>query len=584
MSRGNLRRLLRAHFSHPRSVVIALIFAFVVISVTAIVPLLIARVIDQTIREGRTELLAPLVGGILGLSAVKAVAIAMRKRHAGLSSIGTEARLRAQLYEHLQGLDIAYHENVSTGQLMSRASSDLQAARDFLSIIPIGTSMAALIVVITIILFTVDVPLAAVTLAGFPFMGLAAARLTRRLHPLIYGQQQQLAELTQVAEETITGIRVVKAFGREEHQVGRLRQKAEGVLEMATKVIGLRAILQPLFELFPALSLAFVLWFGGFRVVNGHISFGLFIAFFVYVTQLQWPVRMMGWIASDGQKAATSSGRIFEVLDIRPGIEDKSGAQPIEIQSGDIRFEEVAFETGESRRILDAVDLTVPAGGSLALVGPTGCGKTTMLRMVLRFLEPTSGRIAIDDNDISEVTLESLRNQIGTVFEETFLFSDTIRNNIAFGRPDATDDEIVTAAVLAHAHGFISDLPDAYETVVGEQGFTLSGGQRQRVSIARAILMDPRLLLLDDATSAVDPTVEAEIRLGLAEAMKGRTTLIVARRPGSAALADEVAFMENGSITDRGTHDELWARSARYRETLIGGELARRIAAEGVRA
>ena len=570
MTRRPLGRLLRFYFKAPKPIALAGIGAMTAVGMQLIYPLLIGRVVDQAIRGSRPDLLLPLVGLILLTAVIKGIGVATRKRFAGIAAIGAEARLRHQLYEHLQGLDIAYHEEVPTGQLMSRASSDLQACRDFLSMIPISSGMSILLVSISVILFGKDPALAAVTLAGFPLMAYAAARLTAKLHPIVYLTQQYLGELTETVEETVGGIRVVKAFGREELQVGKLQEDAENVMEQATAQIRIRAILLPLFELFPALGLALVLWFGGIRVVNGAITPGDFVAFFVYVTHLQWPVRMIGWVASDSQKASTSSSRIFEVLDRRPGIEDRPNSGPIRIERGEIRFEEVSYRFPTGRKVVDSFDLTIPSGGSVAFVGPTGCGKTTLLKLVLRFLEPTEGRVLIDNEDIGTVTLESLRNQIGTVFEESFLFSDSIRGNIAFGRPDAAEDEIVTAAVLAQAHGFISDLRDGYETTVGEQGYTLSGGQRQRIAIARAILMDPSILLLDDATSAVDPSVEAEIRRGLSEAMKGRTTLIVARRPGSAALADQVVYMENGRIVDSGTHDALWDRLPSYRETLVG--------------
>lgn len=570
MLKGSFGRLVRIYFKHPKPALVAIGGALVAIAAQITHPLLIERVIERAIEGERRELLVPLVGIILLVAVAKGAGVATRKRFAGVSAVKVEARLRHQLYEHLQGLDISYHEEVPTGQLMSRASSDLQACRDFLTMIPFTMSMSLFLVIVSAILIEKDAALALLTLAGFPFMAFAAGKLTRELHPITYKTQQSLGELTETVEETVGGIRVVKAFGREELQVQKLRKDAENVFEQAISQVRIRSTLQPLFDLFPAIGLAVVLWFGGFRVLSGNITLGEFAAFFIYVTQLQWPIRMIGWVSSDAQKAATSSTRIFEVLDRRPGIEDKPGAREIAVSSGVVRFENVSYRFAGGRKVIDGFDLEIPTGGSVAFVGPTGCGKSTLLRMVLRFLEPTEGRVTVDGIDIGEVTLESLRNQIGTVFEDTFLFSDSIRNNIAFGRPEAAEDEVVTAAVLAQAHNFIIELRDGYDTIVGEQGYTLSGGQRQRIAIARAILMDPSILLLDDATSAVDPSVEAEIRRGLSEAMKSRTTLIVARRPGSAALADHVVYMEEGRIIDSGTHDELWVRVPSYRETIVG--------------
>lgn len=571
MTRRKLLRLLGAYFSgRRRQFTVAVMAATVVILADASQPLFIEAAVDRGVGGGRPDLLLPLVLGLILVSATKSIAISIRKRLAGVTSIGTEARLRAQLYEHLQALDVPYHEQMPTGQLMSRASSDLQAIRDFLSLIPISIGTVLFILVVSFLLFSRDVNLAIVALAGLPFLAVGGARLTRKLHPVVWNTQQHLAELTAVAEETVTGIRVVKAFGRERLQTERLSKPAGQVLDQATKAIRLRALLQPVFELFPAISMALVLWYGGHRVVSGDLTTGQFIAFFIYMYRLAWPIRLLGWLAAEGQRAITAAGRIFDVLDTAPGIADRPGAQPLSIPAGEIRFEHITCRLGDKKPVLDGVDLVVPPGESVALVGPTGCGKSTMLRLVLRFLEPSAGRITIDGSDIRTVTLESLRNQIGTVFEETFLFSDSISSNVAFARPDSTEDEIVAAAALAQAHGFINDLPDGYDTVVGEQGYTLSGGQRQRIAIARAILMDPKILLLDDATSAVDPEVESEIRRGLAEAMRDRTTLIVARRPGSAALAHRVIYMEGGRILETGSHEDLWERLPSYRETLAG--------------
>lgn len=567
---ANLRRLLRIYLENRKSFAIAAASALVVIGLAAVQPLLIREAINRSVQQMEPEILLNFVAALIAVSAVKGVAINIRRRYALGLSVKGEGRLRGMLYEHVQALDLAYHERMPTGQLMSRATSDLQAIRDFLSLIPISIGMSTFLLVVTGILISMDPLLTLVALLPLPFMAIGATRLTQKLHPIVYQTQQHLAELTAVAEETVTGIRVVKAFGREALQVERLAGDAGNVFGQASEAIRIRAKLHPLLEGAPALSLAIVLWLGGYRVINEGLPFGDFVAFFVYITQLAWPVRLMGWLATDAQRAATASGRIYEVLDTKPGIEDRPAAKELSVPAGEIRFENVSFVTPSGSVLLNGMDFTIPPGTSLALVGPTGCGKSTVLRLMLRFFEPTDSRILVDGQNVSDVTLESLRAQIGTVFEETFLFSDTIRNNIAFGRPGASEEEIVTAAALAQAHGFIDELPDGYETVVGEQGYTLSGGQRQRIAIARAILMNPKILLLDDATSSVDPRVESDIRRGLAEAMGGRTAIIVARRPGSAALADRVAYMEQGSIVATGTHDELWRSLAAYRETLAG--------------
>jgi ATP-binding cassette subfamily B protein len=320
-----------------------------------------------------------------------------------------------------------------------------------------------------------------------------------------------------------------------------------------------------------------VLWYGGRQVLSGRISLGTLVAFSAYLNLLVQPTRSLGNVVTSAQRAGTAVGRVFEVLDTPPGVADRKNAQRLQVTRGTVLWQNVQFafpggaDSAHPPPVLDDVTLEIPAGTSLALVGPTGCGKTTMARTLLRFIEPASGRVTIDGIDVGDVTLRSLRGQIGMVFEDTFLFSDSIAANIAFGRPDAPFEDIVRAAAIAQAHSFIEELSEQYSTVIGEQGYTLSGGQRQRIAIARAILMNPKLLILDDATSSVDARVEAQIRRGLTEAMQGRTTLIVARRPSTAALAGRVAYMERGRIVATGSHDDLWHRVTAYREALSSG-------------
>lgn len=564
---NNLKRLLKIYFLEPRLVTAAFGGAALGLVMSVAGPLAVRSVVHQAIEAGRSDLLLPLTAIVLGATALKAAGVYVRKRYAGLTGIALEVRMRSSLYDHVHGLDMAFHDSMPTGQLMSRVASDMQRVGHTLGAIPFFSAMIMYLVLVSIILFTVDPVMAALVVVALPFMGRLAVVFTRKLDPVVRWTQQHLGEVTSVAEETVAGIRVVKAFGREDFQVGRLERRAALVQDQAMKAIKIRATLQPMFEFIPALILAIVVWVGGLRVIDDHMNLSDLVLFALYATQLGTPVRAIGWLVTDLQQAVSASSRIFEVLDTKSGIEDRPGATILAADDGNIAYEGVRYENN-SQTILDGVSLQIPSGTSIALVGPTGCGKSTLLRLLLRFIEPTSGRILIDATDIASVTLHSLRIQTGTVFEETFLFSDTIANNIAFGRPDAADEDIVAAAVLAQAHDFIEELPEGYDTVVGEQGYTLSGGQRQRLAIARAILMKPKILLLDDATSAVDSEVEKLIRRGLREAMKGRTTLIVARRPQSAALADRVAFMEAGRITAIGTHDELWERLPAYRATL----------------
>jgi ATP-binding cassette subfamily B protein len=381
--------------------------------------------------------------------------------------------------------------------------------------------------------------------------------------------QQNLGELAAVVEETVVGIRVVKAFGRENDQVAKLAKDADAVYDAAMESIRLRAKFVPFFNLVPTIGLAAVLWYGGHEAIAGRLSAGTIIALFQYLFLLIQPLRSLGMIVAWAQRAMTAASRIYEVLDTSPGIADHDNATKLEVTGGRVSYADAHFAYPDGGPVLDGVTLDIAPGTSIALVGQTGCGKSTLMRLLPRFIEPVDGTLSIDGQDVSRVTLASLRSNIGIVFEDTLLFSDTIAQNIAFGRPDATEEEIVRAAVIAQAHEFIEELPQGYDTVVGEHGYTLSGGQRQRVAIARAILMNPRILILDDATSNVDARVEAAIRKGLRQAMTGRTTIIVARRPQTAALADRVAYMENGRILDVGTHQDMWERNRAYHETLL---------------
>jgi ATP-binding cassette subfamily B protein len=425
------------------------------------------------------------------------------------------------------------------------------------------------VVVMFAIMFVIAPKLAAIFLATSPFLGWYTYKFADRFDPVVVRMQQNLGELAAVVEETVVGIRVVKAFGREKDQVAKLAKDADAVYDAAMESIKLRAKFVPFFNFVPTVGLAAVLWYGGTQVISGALSAGTIIALFQYLFLLIQPLRSLGMIVAWAQRAMSSSSRIYEILETSPGIADHGDAKKLELTTGSVRYDDVHFAYPDGGPVLDGVTLDIPADSSIALVGQTGCGKSTLMRLLPRFIEPVDGSVYIDGQDVSLVTLQSLRANIGIVFEDTLLFSDTIAQNIAFGRPDATEEEIVRAAVVAQAHEFIEELPEGYDTMVGENGFTLSGGQRQRVAIARAVLMNPRILILDDATSNVDARVEAAIRKGLKKAMEGRTTIIVARRPQTAALADRVAYMENGRILDVGTHVEMWERNQAYRETLL---------------
>ena len=488
-----------------------------------------------------------------------------------------EADLRDRLFAHLQRLHFAFHDRSQTGQLMSRANTDLQQVQAFVVMIPLTISNAVTVLAVTVILGLIDPVLTVLALGSLPFMNVLATRFSRRLYPSVMGIQRESAELAAVVEESVAGVRVIKGLGAERVQAGRLKGEAEDVYDESMAAARTRARFLPALELLPNIGLIAVLGYGGHQVLNGNLSLGSLIAFNVYIAMLVWPLRMLGMIVAQAQRAVVSAERVDEVLATAPLVADSP--RPVALPAGNgehdggpvggaVRFEDVRFSYAGRTPILDGFDLRVTPGESVALVGATGSGKTTVARLIPRFYDVEAGRITLDGVDVRALRLRDLRRAIGIVFEDTFLFSDTIAANIAFADPDAPHAAIERAARLAGAHEFISALGDGYATRIGERGYSLSGGQRQRIAIARAILADPRVLILDDATSAVDPTKEHEIRDALADVMRGRTTIVIAHRPATIALADRVVLIDAGRVAAEGTHESLLATDERYRRVL----------------
>ena len=546
-----------------------------------VVPQLAGNAVDDGIRRNDTRQVFVLIAIMLAVGAGQALASGLRRYCAFRIALRTETDLRAQLFAHLQRLHFAFHDEAQTGQLMARANSDLQQINQVVILIPLTAASMLTMLGVIVIMVSKSVILAVLALGLLPFLNRAATVFSKRITPVNLALQQELSGLSGVVEESLSGIRVVKGFGAERMQRDRLDERAEAVYERSLQAARMRAWFMPLIDLLPTISLVAIIWYGGHLVLDGRLQIGDILAYNLYVAMLIWPLRMVGMLIAQASRASAAGGRIHEVLATDPEVADPEHPVALPAGPGDLVFEGVGFSYSTGRHVLDGLDLHLRGGEAVAIVGATGSGKTTVARLVPRFYDVTAGRVLLDGVDVRDLGLEALRDQVGIVFEDTFLFSDSVRHNIAFSDPAASMEVVERAARLAGAHGFISALPNGYDTVIGEHGYSLSGGQRQRIAIARAVLHDPRVLILDDATSAVDPSKEHEIRAALAEVMDGRTTLIIAHRPATIALADRVVLLDEGRAVATGTHDELLATSERYREVLARIEVDADVDAEG---
>jgi len=535
------------------------------------VPKLTSLAIDRAVLGSGSLLVWTVL--LLGVAVVAGCFLAWRRWCAFRESRLSEALLRERLYHHVVRLHVGYHDHTQTGQLMSRASSDLNQIQSFVVMIPL-TASSLLMVGAVVVLLAVQQPLLAlIALAPLPLLNLMATRFSRRIHPAVLAVQAEQAQLATVVEEAVSGVRVVKGFGAEAVTAARLRVEADDIRDVSLRAAKVRSSFLPALDLLPNIGLVAVLAVGGQRVLDGHMTVGQMIEFMQYIGLLVGPLRSLGQTVAFGQRAAAALVRVQEVLSTAPAVADPQVARALptadaEQRRGQVRFDHVHFGYAGLPPVISDLDLTIPAGTSVAIVGATGSGKSTLARLLLRFYDVDAGSISIDGVDVRDLALHELREAVAVVFEDTFLFHDTVAANIAFARPGTDLATIQRAATLAGAHDFVRALPDGYDTMLGERGYSLSGGQRQRLALARAIVADPRVLVLDDATSAVDPAKEHEIREAMATVMRGRTTIVIAHRAGTIALADSVVLLDGGTVVAHGTHEDLLNTDARYREVL----------------
>jgi len=560
-------RLLGFLEPYKASLVVSTILAVLSQAAAIAIVVLVGQAIDGIDERRGTETLAWVVAAILVAGILKAAFMVGRRLISGRQALGIEKDMRESLYAHLLRLSFGFYDRHQTGQLMSRATVDLQSVRFFLGFGLIFFFQHVLTIVsVGAVLFVLEWRLALIALAITPVIVAVAYRYSHVSHPVLREVQQRLGEVATVTEESIVGVHVVKAFAQEERRQARFERASGGVFEQTVRAFRQRAVYVPLLAFLPMLAQAAVLLAAGRMVVDGTLTLGEFFQFNLLLAMLIVPLRSLGMWVGQAQRATASGERIFEVMDEPEGVEDRPGAAELPPGPGAIRFERVGFAYSAGRPVLEGIDLDLAAGRTVALIGHTGSGKTTLAALVPRFYDATEGRVLVDGIDVREVTRRSLRREIGVISQDPFLFSATVRENIAFGVLDATDERVERAARAAQAHEFVEELPHGYDTIIGERGITLSGGQRQRLAIARALVIDPRILILDDATASVDATTEARIRVGLAEAMRGRTTIIIAHRLSTIALADEIVVLEQGRIAARGTHEELLQTSAVFRE------------------
>ena len=533
-------------------------------AMSLVIPLITRQIINHALVAGKTRLLITYSLVLLGVALVRLGFSVGRRLTTGKVSLGIEYDLRNRMWAHLLRQPFGYFDRWPTGQLMSRAMSDITNVRMFLGYgLIFFTTNVVQMAAITVLLFFLDWRLAFIGLAFLPALLIVALRFSRRLNPVLKDVQQKIADVTTVAQENVVGSRIVKIFAREDDELAKFSERSTAVFEASISAARLRAVYMPLIAFLPNLAVALLLWYGGRQVMNGSMSLGSLVAFYTYLMMLVYPAQVIGWLTGLAQRAIASGERVYQMIDAPLEMTESHAARPLARPRGEVSFERVSFSYVD-RPVLVDVDLHVPAGKTIALVGHTGCGKTTLTNLIPRFYDVSGGRVLVDGQDVRDLSSTACAAQIGVVTQDPLLFSSTIAENIRFGRPEAGDEEVRRAAQRAQAHAFIDALPEGYETVIGERGLSLSGGQRQRIAIARALVADPRILILDDATSSVDVETEFKIRQALTEVMRERTTFIIAHRPSTISLAEEIVVLDHGRIVERGRHDELMAGDTLY--------------------
>ena len=566
-ARGILLRCLGYLRPYWRATAGAYLMLLVINTLALSIPQFIRWIVDRGIRDQDTSLLGRAVLALLGLTLVKGGLAFLQGRWTEIASQSVAYDLRNAIHHKLSALSFSYHDRTETGQLLSRAMQDVErirflTGRALLRIVEGGT----LLLGTAAVLLWMNPRLALLALATTPLLVYRAVDFGRYYRPLSLAIQQQLAVVTTRLEQNLRGARVVKAFAQEEAEIARFDRENEHGFALAIRTARLQAINMPLMDFIVNVGTVFIVWYGGQLVINDELTLGELVAFSTYMAQLSRPVRRLGFIVSALAQASAAGERIFEILDAVSEVRDAPDAQALPAVRGHVRFEGVSFAYFGRHRVLHEVSFEAAPGQVVALLGATGSGKSTIINLIPRFYDSTSGQITLDGHDVCGVTLNSLRDQIGIVLQETTLFAATIRENVAFGRPDATEDEVLAAVQAAQAHDFIGAMSQGYDTPVGERGVTLSGGQKQRIAIARALLKDPRILILDDATSSVDTETEQLIQKALERLMRGRTSFVIAQRLSTVRMADLILVLEKGRIAAQGTHEELLRTCGLYAE------------------